>query len=86
MPRPLIFVLIIALCGALDIGLHMAAGDLMPMPSEFSALVDRFGFGAVVMVWIALAFTGWGLCSCSGRGAWRAAGGQRGCATGSAWG
>ena len=61
MPRPLILVLIVALCGALDIGLRMAAGDLMPMPSEFSALVDRFGFGAVVMVWIALAFTGMGL-------------------------
>jgi len=61
MPRPLIFVLIVALCGALDIGLHMAAGDLMPMPSEFSALVDRIGFGAVAAIWIALAFTGMGL-------------------------
>lgn len=61
MPRPLIFVAIVALCGALDIGLHMAGGDLMPMPSAFSALVNRFGFGAVVMVWIALAFTGMGL-------------------------
>ena len=38
MPGPLIFVLIIALCGALDIGLHMAAGDLMPMPSGFSVV------------------------------------------------
>lgn len=61
MPRPLIFVLIITLCGALDIALHMAGGDLMPMPSVFSALVNRFGFGAVVMVWIALAFSGMGL-------------------------
>lgn len=61
MPRPLIFLLIVALCGALDIGLHMAGGDLMPSPSEFSALVNRVGFGTVVMVWIALAFTGMGL-------------------------
>ena len=61
MPRPLFFLLIVALCGALDIGLHMAGGDLMPMPSAFSPLVDRFGFGAVVAVWIALAFTGMGL-------------------------
>jgi hypothetical protein len=61
MPRPLIFVLIVTLCGALDIALHMAGGDLMPMPSVFSALVNRFGFGVVVMVWIALAFTGMGL-------------------------
>jgi hypothetical protein len=61
MPRPLNFVLIVSLCGALDVGLHMAAGDLMPLPSEFSVLVERFGFAAVVMVWIALAFTGMGL-------------------------
>ncbi|MFN4128954.1 MAG: hypothetical protein ACK4GC_03945 [Paracoccaceae bacterium] len=61
MPRPLIFLLIVTLCGALDIALHMAGGDLMPMPPEFSALVNRFGFGAMVMVWIALAFTGMGL-------------------------
>lgn len=61
MPRPLIFVLIVAPCGALDIGLHMAGGDLMPMPSEFGALVDRIGFGAVAAIWIALAFTGMGL-------------------------
>ena len=50
MPRPLILVLIVALCGALDVGLHMAAGDLMPLPSEFSALVDRFGFGPVAAI------------------------------------
>jgi hypothetical protein len=56
MPRPLIFVLIVALCGALDIGLHMAGSDLMPMPSEFSALAYRIGFGAVAAIWIALAF------------------------------
>lgn len=61
MPRPLIFLLIVALCGALDIGLHVAGGDLMPMPSAFSPLVERFGFGAVVAVWIALAFIGMGL-------------------------
>ncbi|MCC5974902.1 MAG: hypothetical protein JJT81_12730 [Rubellimicrobium sp.] len=61
MPRIVIFLLILALCGALDIGLHMAGGDLMPMPSEFTPLVDRFGFGSVVSVWIALAFTGMGL-------------------------
>ncbi|MCC5988569.1 MAG: hypothetical protein JJT95_12875 [Pararhodobacter sp.] len=61
MPRPLTFVLIVALCGALDIGLHMAGGDLMPMPSEFSALVDRIGFGAVAAIWIAMAFAGMGL-------------------------
>ena len=61
MPGPLIFLLIVAACGALDIVLHMAGGDLMPMPSAFSALVNRFGFGTVVMVWIALAFTGMGL-------------------------
>jgi len=39
----------------------MADDDLMPMPSAFSPLVDRFGFGVVVSVWIALAFTGMGL-------------------------
>lgn len=61
MPRPLIFLLIVAACGALDIALHMTGGDLMPMPSAFSPLVDRFGFGAVVTVWIALAFTGMAL-------------------------
>ena len=61
MPRALIFVLIVALCGALDIGLHMAGGDLMPMPLSFGALVNQFGFGAVAAVWIALAFTGMGL-------------------------
>ena len=61
MSRPLIFVVIVIFCGALDIALHMAGGNLMPMPSVFSALVNRFGFGAVVMVWIALAFTGMGL-------------------------
>ncbi|MFN4098451.1 MAG: hypothetical protein ACK4GT_01620 [Pararhodobacter sp.] len=61
MPSPLIFLLIVALCGALDVGLHMAGGDLMPMPSAFSPLVNRFGFGTVVMVWIMLAFTGMGL-------------------------
>jgi len=61
MPRPLIFLLIVAACGALDIALHMAGGDLIPMPSAFSPLVDRFGFGAVVTVWIAQAFTGMGL-------------------------
>lgn len=61
MPRPLIFLLIVTLCGALDIALHIAGGDLMPTPSVFSALVNRFGFGAVVAGWIALAFTGMGL-------------------------
>lgn len=61
MPRALIFLLIVAACGALDIALHMAGGDLMPMPSAFSPLVERFGFGVVVTVWIALAFTGMGL-------------------------
>jgi len=61
MPRPLIFLLIVGLCGALDIALHMAGGDLMPMPSAFSPLVERVGFAAVVAVWIALAFTGMGL-------------------------
>lgn len=61
MPRALIFVAIVALCGALDIALHMAGGDLMPMPTAFSVLVNRIGFGAVVALWIALAFTGMGL-------------------------
>jgi hypothetical protein len=61
MPRPLVFLLIVVLCGGLDIGLHMASGDLMPMPSAFSVLVNRVGFGAVVAVWIALAFIGMGL-------------------------
>ena len=61
MPRPVLFLLIVALCGALDAGLHMAAGDLMPMPPEFGPLVDRFGFAPVVTVWIAMAFTGIGL-------------------------
>ncbi len=61
MSRLLLFVLIVTLCGALDIALHMAGGDLMPMPSAFSPLVDRFGFGTVAAIWIALAFTGMGL-------------------------
>jgi len=61
MPRPPVFLMIVALCGALDIALHMAGGDLMPMPSAFGPLVNRFGFGAVVAVWIALAFTGMGV-------------------------
>lgn len=61
MPRALTFLLIVAACGALDIALHMAGGDLMPMPSAFSPLVERLGFGVVVTVWIALAFTGMGL-------------------------
>jgi hypothetical protein len=61
MTRPLIFVLIVSFAGALDIGLHMAAGDLMPMPPVFSPLVDRLGFGVVVSAWIALAFSGVGL-------------------------
>ena len=61
MPRPLIFLLIVALCGALDIGLHMAMGDLMPLPSAFGPLVKRFGFGAVAAAKIALAFSGMGL-------------------------
>lgn len=61
MPRALTFLLIVAACGALDIALHMAGGDLMPMPSAFSPLVDRLGFGAVAAAWIALAFTGMGL-------------------------
>jgi len=88
MPRALIFVLIVALCGALDIGLHMAGGDLMPMPSAFSPLVERFGFGVVVIIWIALAFSGMGLLFlfCSGRGACRAPGGRRGCAMAYHWG
>ncbi len=61
MPRQLIFLLIVALCGALDIALHMAGGDLMPIPSAFSPLVNRLGFSTVAAVWIALAFTGMGL-------------------------
>lgn len=61
MLRIMVFLLIVVLCGALDIVMHMAAGDLMPLPPEFSALVNRFGFGPVVSVWIALAFTGMGL-------------------------
>lgn len=61
MPRRLVFLFIVALCGALDIALHMAGGDLMPMPSAFSPLVDRLGFSMVAAVWIALAFTGMGL-------------------------
>ena len=61
MLRSVIFLLIVALSGALDVGLHMVAGGLMPMPSEFSALVNRFGFAPVVIVWIVLAFIGMGL-------------------------
>jgi len=61
MSRAATFLLIVALSGALDIVMHMAAGDLMPMPPEFSALVNRFGFGPVVAVWVALAFIGMGL-------------------------
>lgn len=61
MPRPVIFLLIVALCGALDIALHMAGGDLMPMPSAFSPLVERLGFSTVAAVWIGLAFTDMGL-------------------------
>ncbi len=60
-PGPAVFLLIVALCGALDVLLHVAVGDLMPLPAEFSPLVERFGFNAVVLVWIALAFTGMGL-------------------------
>lgn len=59
--RALVFLLIVASCGALDAGLHMAAGHLMPMPPQFSVLVDRFGFSVVVTVWIALAFSAMGL-------------------------
>ncbi|WFE75207.1 hypothetical protein [Roseinatronobacter sp. S2] len=72
MPRPLIFVLVVALCGALDIALHMAGGDLIPMPSAFSPLVDRFGFSTVAAIWIALAFTSMGLLFLAW--AWRMAG------------
>ncbi len=61
MIRIIIFLLIVALCGALDVWMHMAAGDLMPMPSAFSPLVNHFGFSTVAAVWIALAFTGMGL-------------------------
>ena len=61
MRRALIFLAIVVASGALDIALHMAGSDLMPMLSVFSALVYWFGFGGVVMVWIALAFTGMGL-------------------------
>lgn len=61
MPRPLIFLLIVAACGALDIALNSAGGDLMPMPSAFNPLVDRLGSSTVAAVWIALAFTGMGL-------------------------
>lgn len=61
MPRLLIFLLIVAICGALDIALHMVGGDLMPMPSVFSPLVNQFGFSTLAAAWIALAFTGMGL-------------------------
>lgn len=61
MPRPLAFLLIVAACGALDIALHMAGGELMPMPSAFSPLVDRLGFSTVAALWIGVAFTGMGL-------------------------
>ena len=59
--RPVIFLLIVALGGALDVLFHMAVGDLMPRPPEFGALVNRFGFAPVVMAWIAMAFVGMGL-------------------------
>lgn len=39
----------------------MAGGDLMPVLSAFSPLVDHLGFPTVAAVWIALAFTGMGL-------------------------
>ena len=38
MPRPLAFLLIVAACGALDIVLHMAGGDLMPMARSSAAM------------------------------------------------
>jgi hypothetical protein len=59
--RPVTFLLIVALAGALDVLLHMAVGDLTPGPPEFGALVNRFGFAPVVMAWIAMAFAGMGL-------------------------
>jgi hypothetical protein len=63
MRRPLIFLLIVAISTALDIGLHAATADFLPLPADFvgSVLVRRFGFEFVALVWAIVAFTGMGL-------------------------
>jgi hypothetical protein len=61
MPKPVAFVLIVIVCGALDIVLHMLTADFLSPLERYSLLVERFGLGPVAMVWVALAFTGLGL-------------------------
>lgn len=63
MPRPIVFVLIVALGVGLDIALHMLTEDFLPLPEGFvgSLLMQRLGFATVALAWAVLAFTGMAL-------------------------
>jgi hypothetical protein len=63
MRRPLRFPAIVCISVALDIAMHAATADFLPLPADFegSALVRRFGFGPVALAWAVVAFTGMGL-------------------------
>ncbi len=61
MRRAVTFVVIVVVCGVLDVVLHtLTEGFLSPLEA-YSPLVERLGLGPVASAWVALAFTGLGL-------------------------
>lgn len=61
MRRVVTFVVIVAVCGVLDVVLHMLTEGFLSPLEAYSPLVERLGLGPVASAWVALAFTGLGL-------------------------